>query len=107
MLTPRDPIFLARDTYRRRRLVDAIRLLPVIGLLLFLSPLVGGAGYLRATALSGLFVFAVWFGLILAAFVLARLLARAPGAVGADPLDPDQVSPAADEPGARPGPQPR
>ena len=91
MLPSREPIFLARETYRRRRLIDAIRLLPVVGLLVFLAPLVGGAGYLRATAASGLFVFAAWLILIVATWVLARLLARAPGA--GDPFDPD-VAPA-------------
>ena len=94
MLPPRAPVFLARDTYRRRRLIDALRLLPVIGLLLFLSPLVGGARYLRSTAESGVFIFAVWFGLIVVAWGLGRLLARAPG--GGDPLDPDTPPP---EPG--------
>ena len=76
MLGPREPIFLARDTYRRRRLIDALRLLPVIGLLLFLAPLVGGAGYLRSTAFGGMFLFAAWFGLIFATWALGRLLAR-------------------------------
>lgn len=91
MLPPREPIFLARDTYRRRRLVDALRLLPVVGLFLFLSPLIGGAGYLRATAPAGIFVFSVWFGLILATFGLVRVHARAPGGPGTDPLDSDQT----------------
>ncbi len=104
MLPPREPMFLARDTYRRRRLVDALRLLPVIGLLLFLAPLVGGAGYVRSTALSGIFVFVAWFGLILATYVLVRLLARAPG--GADPLDPDAHPSAADEADMHHGPPP-
>lgn len=87
MPPPRAPVFLARETYRRRRLIDALRVLPVIGLLLFLAPLVGGAGYLRSTAQSGVFLFAVWFGLIVAAWALGALLARVPS-IG-DPLDPD------------------
>ena len=91
MLPPREPMFLARDTYRRRRLIDALRLLPVIGLLLFLAPLVGGAGYVRSTAFSGMFVFAAWLGLILAAFVLVRLLAQsAPGGGGGKGRDRDR-----------------
>jgi len=87
MQPPRVPIFLARETYRRRRLIDALRFLPVVGLLLFFAPLVGGAGYLRSTAKSGEYLFVVWFGLIVAAWGLGRLRARAPGA--GDPLDPD------------------
>lgn len=102
MLPPRAPIFLARETYRRRRLIDALRFLPVVGLLLFLAPLVGGAGYLRSTAKSGVFLFAVWFGLIVAAWGLGRLLARAPAA--GDPLDPDTVLREADEAVAPPVP---
>ena len=102
MLAPREPIFVARETYRRRRLIDALRLLPVVGLSLFLSPLVGGAGYLRSTAQSGVFLFAVWFGLIVAAFALVRLLARVPGT--GDPSDPANAPPMMDEAAGPPGP---
>ncbi|MCB1347701.1 MAG: hypothetical protein KDK11_03300 [Maritimibacter sp.] len=85
MQPPRAPVFLARETYRRRRLIDALRLLPVIGVVMFLSPLVGGAGYVRATAVSGVFIFAGWFLLIVATWGLGRLLARSPGS--GDPLE--------------------
>ena len=85
MQPPRAPVFLARETYRRRRLIDALRLLPVIGMIVFLSPLVGGSGYQRATAQSGIFIFAGWFVLIGATWLLGRLLARAPGT--GDPLE--------------------
>jgi hypothetical protein len=92
MQPPRAPVFLARETYRRRRLIDALRLLPVIGLFMFLLPLVGGTGYVRSTAQSGFFIFAGWFVLIFATWLLGRLLARAPGAgdpleAGSDPRD--------------------
>ncbi len=86
MQPPRAPVFLARETYRRRRLIDALRLLPFVGLFVFLSPLVGGSGYLRNTARSGLFIFAGWLVLIVACWGLGRLLARAPGT--GDPLEP-------------------
>ena len=105
MLTPREPVFLARDTYRRRRLVDGLRVLPVVGLLLFLSPLVGGAGYVRETAGSGVFIFAVWFALIVATGVLGRLLAGAPN--GSDPHDSDSVSAMATEAESPPVPPAR
>ena len=39
MRRPRRPLFLARAPYRRRRLRDAARLLPVVGLLLLILPL--------------------------------------------------------------------
>lgn len=89
MASPREPIFLARQTYRRRRLIDAMRFLPVVGLVLFMVPLIGGGGVARGTAAAGAFLFAVWIGLIVMAALLVRLLAGAPGGVGSDPLEPD------------------
>ncbi|WP_281843506.1 hypothetical protein [Sinisalibacter aestuarii] len=93
MPSPREPIFLGRETYRRRRLIDAMRLLPVVGLLLFLAPLLGGGVTGYGTASLGVFLFAAWFGLIVAAAVLVRILSRAPGGVAFDPLEPDAAPP--------------
>jgi len=78
---PRQPLFLARQSYRRRRLVDATRLLPVLGGLLLALPLLwqGGAEP-WLTSRIGLYLFAVWFGLIAAAALLGRWLAPLPGA---------------------------
>lgn len=69
------PLFLARETYRRRRLMDAARLLPVVGLGLFLVPLLwigpsGGPG----TRMGVVYLFAVWAALIAAAGLIARRL---------------------------------
>lgn len=103
MARPREPIFLGRETYRRRRLIDAMRLLPVVGLLLFFAPLLGAGVTGHGTAKLGVFLFSVWFGLIVVAAVLVRLLSKAPGGVASDPLEPDLTSsaPDADEgPGA-------
>jgi hypothetical protein len=82
MAAPQRPVFLAPATYRRKRLRDAARLLPVLGAALFLVPLLwtpadapGGVGNARAL----LYMFAVWAGLILAAFVLSRVLGRDAG----------------------------
>ena len=73
MRSPREPLFLARQSYRRRRIEDAARLLPLLGVVLFLLPLmVGGAiGSVRLA-----FVFSSWFFLIVSAMVLARHLGR-------------------------------
>lgn len=73
MRSPREPLFLARQSYRRRRVEDAARLLPLMGVVLFLLPLmVGGAiGNVRLA-----FVFSSWFFLILFAMLLARHLGR-------------------------------
>jgi hypothetical protein len=87
---PRQPLFLARDSYRRRRAMDVVRLLPFLGLFLMMLPLLwmDGAGTGEATAREGLYLFGVWAGLILAAAFLARRLAVGdeagpPGAAGA------------------------
>lgn len=67
----RAPLFLKRRSYRQRRLRDAARLLPLVGLFLLLLPLMksgqGGSGM----AGEGLYLFAVWFGLVAAAAALA------------------------------------
>ncbi len=69
------PLFLARGTYRQRRLRDAAKLLPVVGGLLWMIPLLwprGPDGQLVSVAL--LYIFGIWAGLIGLAFVLSRLL---------------------------------
>ena len=76
----REPLFLARQTYRRRRVADAARLLPLLGVLLLLLPLLssgqdgdtGAAGV--QTSRGGIYIFLVWAGLIGAASLLARPL---------------------------------
>lgn len=83
----RPTTFLARDTYRRRRLIDALRILPVLGALLFLVPMLGAGQTERSTALAGLYLFGVWVALIVTAAAFVRWLARAPGGAGVDPLD--------------------
>jgi len=69
------PLFLARETYRRRRLMDAARLLPVIGLGLVLFPLLWiGQGEGPGTRLGVVYLFIVWVVLIAAAALVARRL---------------------------------
>lgn len=87
--SPREPIFLARQTYRRRRLIDAMRVVPVVGLVLFLVPLLGGVALERGTAAGGVYVFTVWLGLIVVAALLVRLLSRSPDGIASDPLEPE------------------
>ncbi len=87
--------------------MDAARVLPFLGLFLFLLPLLweDAAGAGQATAFEGLYLFAVWAGLILGAAVLARGLAEGlddPPA-GADRPGPAETPPAEPAPdGARP-----
>ena len=73
----RGSLFLERQSYRRRRLVDVIRILPLIGALLWLVPLLwqtGAGGMASSDAI--IYIFLVWFGLVVLGAVLSRLLAR-------------------------------
>jgi hypothetical protein len=73
------PLFVARQTYRRRRLMDAARLLPLLGLLLWAVPLLWRNAPEDGVASSGalIYIFGVWCALVLAAALLsARLQLR-------------------------------
>ncbi len=76
MSAPREPLFLARETFRRRRLMDAARLLPFIGLFLILLPVLWptAEGEAPNAALEGVYLFAVWLLLLGAAWALASRL---------------------------------
>ncbi|MGX9350719.1 hypothetical protein ACS3QZ_05930 [Shimia sp. W99] len=81
----RKSVFLERQSYRRRRLVDTIRILPVVGALLWSVPLLWPTGEESGVATSDaiVYVFVVWFGLVVAGAFLARAVAK--GNVGEDP----------------------
>ena len=78
-MKPPAPPFLARRAYRLRRLTDAARFLPALGLVLFLLPLLwpdattGRAG----TAPGAAYLFLAWGGLILLTGLVAGRLAAA------------------------------
>lgn len=78
----RGPLFLKRGSYRKRRLRDAARMLPVLGAFLFAMPMLwsqeGSAP--EGTAGDGLYIFVVWLGLVLAAALMAPGLADEVGA---------------------------
>ncbi|EIE50506.1 hypothetical protein C357_14072 [Citreicella sp. 357] len=80
-------VFLERQSYRRRRVIDAARVLPFIGLLLWLLPLLWreeGAAAVRSSS-AIVFLFGTWFALVGAAAVLSWKLAaqaREPGGAG-------------------------
>jgi cobalamin synthase len=68
------PIFLERQSYRRRRLGDAAKLLPLVGLVLFCLPIL----WSHSASTSGglIYIFVVWALLIVAVlFVSRRLIA--------------------------------
>jgi len=92
----RVPIFVERGTYRRRRVADAARLLPVVGVILFLLPLlwVGSDGESGRTAWVMSYIFVVWAVLAVLSGVLSRYLvseddARHRGGTGGDDVDGD------------------
>jgi len=75
---PRSPLFLQRESYRRRRLIDAARFLPILGLLLWAVPLLWSGGPEDAMPGSGalIYIFGIWTALVVAAFVLSVRLRR-------------------------------
>ena len=80
MKDPRPLPFMARPGYRLRRLVEIIRLLPFVGLLVVLLPLLWATGQRDATALTSsgwLYIFGGWFVLIGAAALAARAYHKA------------------------------
>ena len=70
-------LFLARSLYRKRRLSDAAKLLPIFGAVLLLLPLLWvhqSAPGRSSTATNWVYLFIVWSFLILAAACLAKSL---------------------------------
>lgn len=73
-------LYLERRVYQGRRLVDAAKLLPVIGVLLFVVPALlmgtpGGPDAGASTAMRLVYFFFIWACLIATCAVIARGLA--------------------------------
>lgn len=79
------PVFLAQRAYRHRRLLDAARLLPFAGLVLFLIPILWqpAATGTADTGRGAVYLFIVWALLILAALILSRRIVGGEAAAGA------------------------
>ncbi len=78
MRRPTAPLFLARAVYRKRRLRDAARLVPVLGVFLLLIPGLWAGDAPRsptAWAQDWVYLLGVWAGLIGVAAILAPGLA--------------------------------
>lgn len=94
-LPSRNIQFLARDGYRMRRLMDAARILPVIGLVLLLLPLMRQDSGTDSppTASEAVYLFVVWIGLVVTAFVMSLGLRRTLGPLRppVGPLPPHQA----------------
>ncbi len=109
-MTGRPPrqLFLERQTYRRRRMMDAARLLPLLGAALLAVPLLwpqpapesGGEGGVAMSAAIA-YVFTVWAGLI-GLSVLFGFFSRRLGrpdnrpAPESDPVPESRTDPAGD-----------
>jgi hypothetical protein len=83
MPATRQPLFLARDSYRKRRLRDGARVLPIFGTVLVLLPLMWPAVPQMVLA-HWAYVFALWVALIGLAAVLARGLGESETASSQD-----------------------
>ncbi|MFC3058107.1 hypothetical protein [Paenirhodobacter populi] len=84
------PVFLARRSYRRRRAMDAVRLLPVPGTLAVLLPALWQPA--PRPALAVVWLFGTWAVLIVLTAVLSRHLAPAIEA------EEEALTPADDDP---------
>lgn len=92
MRRPRGPVFLERRSYRQRRLRDAARMLPLLGAVLWLLPLLFGMdGESPKTSEAMLYVFGVWVVMALAALGLSLRLDTEPGPGDEAPLDEDEA----------------
>ena len=85
MRRPKRPLFLARAPYRRRRLRDAARLLPVLGVFLLLLPLLWSPeAQMALNSGDVVYFFSVWLVLI------GLAAAFAPGLRGGDGADDEE-----------------
>ena len=88
---PERPLFLERASFRRRRLGDAARILPVLAMILMLVPV----WWMPASisfATGAVWFFGLWAALIAGVFALHRALLRAEAvAIRAAEVDPDAL----------------
>ncbi len=80
MINPtQKPVFVARDTYRQRRMRDLARAVPLIGTVLLLIPLLWNNGQDQAQSSAAfVYVFVVWILLILLAAAISRSVSTDP-----------------------------
>jgi hypothetical protein len=77
MARERLPLFLARSSYRKRRKMDALKMLAFFGAILWLIPAIwpsnsGGETGTLAMSRALYYIFGVWMVLIVLSFVLTR-----------------------------------
>jgi len=71
MSPPRGTVFLERGSYRRRRVMDGARILPVAGFVLILLPVLWAFDNGANIAVEAVYLFVLWTLLIVVAAVLA------------------------------------
>ena len=78
--TPSASVFLDRGSYRQRRFRDLARVVPVLGAVLIVMPLLWPrSGPEAATTGQALtYLFSIWLGLICLAFWVSRRVVEAP-----------------------------
>lgn len=74
MANPTGPVFLERESYRRRRLGDAARLVPLLGLILLLVPALWASS--NRTEVAIIYIFTVWAFLIVLIGAISRHLTK-------------------------------
>ncbi|WP_293444851.1 hypothetical protein [Planktotalea sp.] len=73
-------VFLERRSYRQRRLIDAARILPVVGIVLWFVPLVWPSAEENgeiSTSSASTYIFTIWIGLIVVGALVAWRMAPA------------------------------
>ncbi|PJI92381.1 hypothetical protein BC777_1230 [Yoonia maricola] len=77
---PKPPVFLQRDSYRQRRVRDAVKLLPFAGVVLLAIPLAwkSGTSEDQIGANGLLYIFGVWVLLIVLSALLSAFIRADP-----------------------------
>jgi ABC-type nickel/cobalt efflux system permease component RcnA len=79
---PQQRMFLERRSYRKRRMMDAMRVLPVVGLCLWLVPMMWPVGVAQgdssavSTSAALRYIFCIWILLSVGAWLLWRRTRR-------------------------------
>ncbi len=73
MRKPAQPIFLEKQSYRRRRFADAAKLLPILGVILLFLPILWADAALTEGGLR--YIFGVWAFLIVVTMLISSRLA--------------------------------
>jgi hypothetical protein len=86
-------LFLERRGYIQRRVIDGAKLLPIVGLILFMVPLIWsrtGDANAIGTSNSTIYIFCIWLGLIVLGAILANRI-TASGAAQENKSKPDTI----------------